>query len=115
LDDTDGWCTGRRTRSQATGANERQPLDDHNDSIGNEQRRHPSDAISAQPERRRSARRKVQPTVQTTLNISSRAAFSECRICDTVWNPMYPDDVKYHVKRHQAVVRAKRKREDSIL
>ncbi|KAL7817608.1 hypothetical protein V8C44DRAFT_321208 [Trichoderma aethiopicum] len=48
--------------------------------------------------------------VQTTLNISAKAAFSECKICDTVWNPLYPDDVKFHNKTHKAVLRAQRKR-----
>ncbi|KAI3581608.1 hypothetical protein IWW34DRAFT_818934 [Fusarium oxysporum f. sp. albedinis] len=28
------------------------------------------------------------PTVQTTLNLSSQAAFSECKVCNTVWNPL---------------------------
>lgn len=49
--------------------------------------------------------------VQTTLNISSQAAFSECKVCDTVWNPLYPDDVKYHTKRHAAQLRAVKKKE----
>ncbi|KAM0525716.1 hypothetical protein ACHAPE_000427 [Trichoderma viride] len=51
------------------------------------------------------------PAVQTTLNISAQAAFSECKICNTVWNPLYPDDVKYHIKTHKAVLRAEKKRE----
>ncbi|KAL7924737.1 hypothetical protein ACQKWADRAFT_285825 [Trichoderma austrokoningii] len=50
------------------------------------------------------------PAVQTTLNISAQAAFSECKICNTVWNPLYPDDVKYHTKTHKAVLRAEKKR-----
>lgn len=50
------------------------------------------------------------PSVQTTLNISAQAAFSECKICNTVWNPLYPDDVKYHIKTHKAVLRAEKKR-----
>jgi hypothetical protein len=58
---------------------------------------------------------KAAPTVQTTLNISSRAAFSECRVCDTVWNPQYPDDVRYHTKRHAAVLRGKKRKEASEL
>ncbi|KAH0492701.1 hypothetical protein TgHK011_007642 [Trichoderma gracile] len=49
-------------------------------------------------------------SIQTTLNISSKAAFSECKICDTVWNPLYPDDVKFHNKTHKAVLRAQKKR-----
>lgn len=50
------------------------------------------------------------PSIQTTLNISAQAAFSECKICNTVWNPLYPDDVKYHTKTHKAVLRAEKKR-----
>ncbi|KAF5561212.1 hypothetical protein FPHYL_6291 [Fusarium phyllophilum] len=55
------------------------------------------------------------PTVQTTLNLSSQAAFSECKVCNTVWNPLYPDDVKFHTKQHAAVLRAKKKENDSEL
>ncbi|KAK5995453.1 hypothetical protein PT974_03860 [Cladobotryum mycophilum] len=57
---------------------------------------------------------KASPTVQTTLNISAQAAFSECKICDTVWNPLYPDDVKYHTKRHKAVLRVQNKKLDDL-
>ncbi|KAK2127424.1 hypothetical protein NOF04DRAFT_1371352 [Fusarium oxysporum II5] len=52
------------------------------------------------------------PTVQTTLNLSSQAAFSECKVCNTVWNPLYPDDVKFHTKQHAAVLRAKKKEKE---
>ncbi|CVL05489.1 uncharacterized protein FMAN_10707 [Fusarium mangiferae] len=55
------------------------------------------------------------PTVQTTLNLSSQAAFSECKVCNTVWNPLYPDDVKFHTKQHAAVLRAKKKEKQSEL
>ncbi|KAJ4105931.1 hypothetical protein NW769_009339 [Fusarium oxysporum] len=55
------------------------------------------------------------PTVQTTLNLSSQAAFSECKVCNTVWNPLYPDDVKFHTKQHAAVLRAKKKEKESEL
>ncbi|KAF5546669.1 vacuolar er assembly vma12 [Fusarium mexicanum] len=55
------------------------------------------------------------PTVQTTLNLSSQAAFSECKMCNTVWNPLYPDDVKFHKKQHAAVLRAKKKEKESEL
>ncbi|GAO13518.1 hypothetical protein UVI_02016060 [Ustilaginoidea virens] len=57
---------------------------------------------------------KHSPVVQTTLNISSRAAFAECKLCDTVWNPLYPDDVKYHEKRHKTVVRARARKMDEL-
>ena len=52
--------------------------------------------------------KKCSPSVQMTLNISPQAAFSECKVCDTVWNPLFPDDVKYHQKRHAAVLRTKK-------
>ncbi|OBS22459.1 hypothetical protein FPOA_08796 [Fusarium poae] len=55
------------------------------------------------------------PTVQTTLNLSSQAAFSECKVCNTVWNPLYPDDVKFHTKQHAAVLRARRKEKENEL
>ncbi|KAJ4093399.1 hypothetical protein NW756_005310 [Fusarium oxysporum] len=55
------------------------------------------------------------PTVQTTLNLSSQAAFSECKVCNTVWNPLYPDDVRFHTKQHAAVLRAKKKEKESEL
>ncbi|KAG5805483.1 hypothetical protein H9Q74_009967 [Fusarium xylarioides] len=55
------------------------------------------------------------PSVQTTLNLSSQAAFSECKVCNTVWNPLYPDDVKFHTKQHAAVLRAKKKEKESEL
>ena len=50
------------------------------------------------------------PSVQTTLNISCQPAFSECKLCDIVWNPLFPDDVALHKKRHDAVLRKERKR-----
>ncbi|KAL6897115.1 hypothetical protein GGI43DRAFT_410281 [Trichoderma evansii] len=56
-------------------------------------------------------KKKLSPSIQTTLNISAQAAFSECKVCNTVWNPLYPDDVKYHIKTHKAVLRAQKKRE----
>ncbi|KPM40260.1 hypothetical protein AK830_g6264 [Neonectria ditissima] len=58
---------------------------------------------------------KPSPTVQTTLNISSRAAFSECKVCNTVWNPLHPEDVKFHKKQHAAIIRAKKKLKESEL
>lgn len=58
-------------------------------------------------------RPKRPPTIQTTLNISSQAAFSECEVCNTVWNPLHPADVKYHTKQHASVLRAKRKLEET--
>ncbi|KAM0372219.1 hypothetical protein ACHAPK_004791 [Fusarium culmorum] len=53
--------------------------------------------------------------VQMTLNLSSQAAFSECKVCNTVWNPLCPDDVKFHMKQHAAILRAKRKEKENEL
>lgn len=69
---------------------------------------------SSVAEPRRIKRKTASAEVQTTLNISNQAAFSECKICDTVWNPLYPDDVKYHTKRHASHLRAKKKREEDF-
>ncbi|KAL7938560.1 hypothetical protein V8C35DRAFT_288458 [Trichoderma chlorosporum] len=75
---------------------------------------------SSSPERKKSARgpkssaKTRAPSVQTTLNISAQAAFSECKICDTVWNPLYPDDVKFHNKTHKAMLRAQKRKLDDL-
>ncbi len=69
---------------------------------------------SASCDSRRVRRKAASAEVQTTLNISNQAPFSECKICDTVWNPLYPDDVKYHTKRHAAQLRTKKKRGDGF-
>lgn len=56
-------------------------------------------------------KRKTQPKrkdgVQTTLSlaIGSSAGMRECKLCDTVYNPFHPEDVKVHSKRHAVAVR----------
>lgn len=65
---------------------------------------------AATSDSKRAKRKHPCTEVQTTLNISNKAPFSECTICDTVWNPLYPDDVKYHTKRHAAHLRTKKKK-----
>jgi hypothetical protein len=55
-------------------------------------------------------RSKSAPTIQTTLNISAQPAFAECKICSIVYNPLHPNDVKLHSKRHAAVVKAKKQK-----
>lgn len=63
-------------------------------------------------------KRKTQPKrkdgVQTTLSlaIGSSAGMRECKLCDTVYNPFHPEDVKVHSKRHAIAV--KERRSDSI-
>ncbi|KAL2761002.1 hypothetical protein ACRALDRAFT_1073389 [Sodiomyces alcalophilus JCM 7366] len=44
--------------------------------------------------------------VQTTINLSTKPAFEECKICRIVYNPLHPKDVKYHAKRHKAILRS---------
>lgn len=109
---------GRRSRARAEGngpadgeagaARSASPLRDGGGSLANQAGagRARGEATPGAPSRMKKA-----PTVQTTLNISAQAAFAECKVCDTVWNPLFPDDVKYHAKRHAAVVKAKRKKE----
>lgn len=86
----------RRPRTR----NSRSPMHNRQESPRNET----SDA-----ERSKRSKARPSPTVQTTLNISSQAAFSECKVCNTVWNPLHPEDVKFHKKQHAAVLRTKRK------
>ncbi|KAI9147601.1 hypothetical protein HJFPF1_12630 [Paramyrothecium foliicola] len=54
-------------------------------------------------------KRKALSMVQMTLNLSAQAPFSECKVCDTVWNPVIPEDAKYHSRRHAAVLRARKR------
>lgn len=91
----------------------RKSLRDGADNLLNQTRRDGTCPDGRMKDRR--LRSKRSPTVQTTLNISSQAAFAECKVCDTVWNPLHPPDVKYHDKRHKAVLRLKRKREEDEL
>lgn len=89
----------------------RHPLTDQGGGLQNQQR---ESASPVDAKRKQGSKGKASPTVQTTLNISAQAAFSECKVCDTVWNPLYPDDVKYHSKRHAAVLRAKKRGVDEL-
>ncbi|KAG6360933.1 hypothetical protein INS49_012001 [Diaporthe citri] len=63
-------------------------------------------------------KRKTQPKrkdgVQTTLSlaIGSSAGMRECKLCDTVYNPFHPEDVKVHAKRHAVVLKRERKAEE---
>lgn len=48
--------------------------------------------------------RKPARTVQTTLNLSTKQPFKECKLCDTVFNPLLAVDVKLHQVRHARVL-----------
>jgi len=47
-----------------------------------------------------------RPKAQTTLNLSTKLPFKECKLCDTVYNPLHPADVKLHQAMHDRAVRA---------
>ncbi|KAI3395828.1 hypothetical protein diail_841 [Diaporthe ilicicola] len=48
--------------------------------------------------------------VQTTLSlaIGSSAGMRECKLCDTVYNPFHPEDVKVHAKMHAVALKRER-------
>ncbi|KAL0937014.1 uncharacterized protein CTRU02_209230 [Colletotrichum truncatum] len=52
-------------------------------------------------------RSKSTATIQTTINISSKPTFEECKTCRIVYNPLHPPDVKYHSQRHAAYLRGR--------
>ncbi|KXH61602.1 hypothetical protein CNYM01_01231 [Colletotrichum nymphaeae SA-01] len=56
------------------------------------------------------SRSKPVPTVQTTINLSSKPTFMECKTCRIVYNPLHPADVKYHAQRHAAFLRGRTKK-----
>lgn len=102
--DEDGECLsgtqrGLETRGEETEA--RKPLAALSEELDN----HGQERDPRNPKKRRSV-----PLVQTTLNLSAQAPFSECKVCDTVWNPVIPEDAKYHSRRHAAVLRARKKK-----
>ncbi|TDZ54570.1 hypothetical protein CTRI78_v006250 [Colletotrichum trifolii] len=66
-------------------------------------------AESRQSQPKPKPRLKPTPTVQTTINISSKPTFEECKICRMVFNPLHPPDVKFHTQAHAAYLRAKKK------
>lgn len=50
---------------------------------------------------------KKKQAVQTTLSlaIGGSAGMRECKVCDTVYNPFHPEDIKLHAKRHAGVLK----------
>lgn len=51
--------------------------------------------------------KKKQQIVQTTLALAvgGNAGMRECKLCDTVYNPLHAEDVKVHAKRHAGVLK----------
>lgn len=64
--------------------------------------------------KKRKTQTKRKDGAQTTLSlaIGSSAGMRECKLCDTVYNPFHPEDVKVHTKRHAAAVKRERKPEN---
>lgn len=69
------------------------------------------DIQSHHPQNKKKRKAAPKQTVQTTLAlaIGGNAGMRECKVCDTVYNPLHPEDVKVHAKRHAGVVRKERK------
>ncbi|POS71304.1 hypothetical protein DHEL01_v210307 [Diaporthe helianthi] len=73
------------------------------------------DSYERQPsQKKRKAAPKRKDGVQTTLSlaIGSSAGMRECKLCDTVYNPLHPEDVKVHTKRHAIAVKRDRVSEE---
>ncbi|KAJ4387579.1 hypothetical protein N0V93_008174 [Gnomoniopsis smithogilvyi] len=53
----------------------------------------------------------LKQSVQTTLAlaIGGNPGMRECKVCDTVYNPLHPEDVKVHAKRHAGVMRKEKR------
>lgn len=69
------------------------------------------DTQSHHQQKRKKSKVAPKQTVQTTLAlaIGGNAGMRECKVCDTVYNPLHPEDVKVHAKRHAGVVRKERR------
>lgn len=63
----------------------------------------------APPKKKTKIQTKKKHTVQTTLSlaIGSSTGMRECKVCDTVYNPFHPEDVKVHAKRHAGVLKTR--------
>jgi hypothetical protein len=67
-------------------------------------------AVSSQP-RRPSRRQAPKATVQTTLALTDDPAFTICKDCDMLYNPLNEKDKKDHTRRHATALRKKREKE----
>ncbi|KAK1976311.1 hypothetical protein LZ30DRAFT_311563 [Colletotrichum cereale] len=105
--DSDAPNTGRVLRSSRTrSGKELREATSNNSSKLNELRDDEETETTAAP-KKPPARSKPVATVQTTINLSSKPAFMECKICRIVYNPLHPPDVKYHSQRHAAFLRSR--------
>ncbi|SPO07616.1 uncharacterized protein DNG_10311 [Cephalotrichum gorgonifer] len=55
------------------------------------------------------ASKKHTRKIQTTLNLSTKLPFKECKLCDTVYNPLHAADVKLHQTMHARKLAASNK------
>lgn len=53
------------------------------------------------------ASRSKSAPIQTTINLTTKSACEECKICHIVYNPLHPADAKYHAKMHKTITRSK--------
>lgn len=62
-----------------------------------------------QRKRKREKQKKKTPSVQTTLSLSMReeALYTECKECGMLYNHLHPTDVRYHARRHAALMKVK--------
>ncbi|KAK2057223.1 hypothetical protein LY76DRAFT_606413 [Colletotrichum caudatum] len=102
--DVDAMKTGRVLRSSRarTGKELKEAINSKLNELRDDENTKPA-AIPKKP----LARSKPAATVQTTINLSSKPAFMECKICRILYNPLHPPDVKYHSQRHAAFLRAR--------
>ncbi|CAN8105463.1 unnamed protein product [Discula destructiva] len=66
------------------------------------------DSQPAPKKRKRTPPKKT--TVQTTLALAvgDSAGMRECKVCDTVYNPFHPEDVRVHKLRHAGAMKRER-------
>ncbi|GJD00174.1 hypothetical protein ColKHC_08999 [Colletotrichum higginsianum] len=99
--DRPGLRKGLRSRTRST----RERWDTANvDGLGDEEEPK-SSPVPKKPQ----VRSKPVATVQTTINLSSKPTFMECKTCRIVYNPLHPADVKYHSQRHAVFLRGRAK------
>ncbi|KAH0431931.1 hypothetical protein CcaCcLH18_06758 [Colletotrichum camelliae] len=96
------------TRVTRSSRRERKQLQEAKESKLNAQKECPA-AKSQEATAKPKARSKPVATIQTTINISSKPTFEECKVCRMVYNPLHPPDVKFHIQTHAAHLRKKAK------
>ena len=57
------------------------------------------------PRKRAKPTTKKKTSVQTTLSLTMDANFTECKVCNILYNPYHAEDAKIHARRHAAIIR----------